>query len=76
MEKKLILLLHICNIEYMGLDLWLWSFELNGHAYSTKNRPFCAFTYCEKDNNIFIIVVLLFIFFCILLHCSKLYRDV
>ena len=60
MEKKLILLLHICNIEYMGLDLWLWSFELNGYAYSTKNGPFCVLTYCKKGKNIFVIVDLLF----------------
>ena len=66
---------HIGCIDYMGLILSLWTLELNGHAYSTKNRPFCAFTY-EKGNSIFIIIVLLFIFFCILSHCSKLYREV
>ena len=61
-EKELILT-HIFSIEYKGLVLWLWPLELNDYAYSTKNCPFCAFTYCEKGNNIFIIVVLLFIFF-------------
>ena len=56
MEKKLILLSHICSIQYMGLVLWLWSFESNVNAYSPKNRPFCVFTYCEKSKAIFVIV--------------------
>ena len=56
MEKKLILLSHICIIEYVGLVLWLrlWSLESNDNAAntnSTKNHPFCVFSYyCEKDN--------------------------
>ena len=62
MKKKLILLSHICNIEYMGLVLWEWSFEPNGNAYSTKNRPFCLFTYCEKGKTIFVIVNFFFSF--------------
>ena len=45
MEKKLILLSHICSIEYMVLVLWLWSLKSNGNAYSTKNRPFWSSSY-------------------------------
>ena len=56
MEKKLILLSHICNIEYMGLVLWLWSFKLNGNAYCKKNSPLCVFIYFEKGKTIFVIV--------------------
>ena len=32
MEKKLMLLPYICNIEYLGHVLWPWSFKLNGNA--------------------------------------------
>ena len=32
MEKKLVLLSHICSIKYMGLVLWLWALQLNGNA--------------------------------------------
>ena len=73
MEKKLILLAHIFSIEYMGLVLCLWPLQSNVHTYSTKNRPFCAFIYCEKGNNIFIIIVLLFIF---LLYIIALFKII
>ena len=80
MEKKLVMLSHICNIENMGLILWLWSFESNVNAYSPKNCPLCVFTYCKKGNNIFIIVVGDYFFFIIFLlyflNGSKLYGKV
>ena len=84
MEKKLILVLYICSIKYMGLVLWLWSYlELNDNAYSysysTKNRPFCVFTYCEKGTTILVIVNFFFLFslfMFLLLHGSKLHREV
>ena len=66
MEKKLILLSHICSIEYMGLVLSLWSLESNGNAYSTKNRPFWSSSYLATSITFFAIVVLLFLYF---LHC-------
>ena len=50
-EKKLIFWLHICNIEWIGLVVWLWSFESNNNSYITKKCPFCVFTYCEKTKS-------------------------
>ena len=65
MEKKLILSSHICNIECMRLVLWLWSFELNGNSYGTKNCPFWVFNYCERNKTIFIIVDFFFSLSCL-----------
>ena len=76
MEKKLILSSHICNIECMRLVLWELSLESNGNAFSTKNRPFCLFTYCEKSKTISVIVDFFFFIVVYFRHCSKLDRDV
>ena len=65
MEKKLILSSHICSIEYMGLNLLFWSFELNGRSYSTKNYNFWFSSYLEKGNNIFHHCRFAIFFFCI-----------
>ena len=44
-EKKLVLLSHVCSILYKGLVLWLWSLELNDNAYSIKKLPFWSSSY-------------------------------
>ena len=64
MEKKLI----ICNIKCMRLVLWELSFESNGTTFSTKNRPFCLFTFCEKSKTISVIVD--FFIFIVICFCS------
>ena len=54
------MLLYIYNIKCIGLVLWLWPFKSNCNSYSTKERPICVFTYCEKGKTIFVIVDSLF----------------
>ena len=58
MEKKLVLFLHVCSIEYMRLVLWLWSLELKHNVFIIKHNNFWFFIYFEKRKHIFIIVVL------------------
>ena len=64
----MILSMHIFSIEYIGQFFGYGLYNWISNDLSTKNRLFCVFTYREKGNNIFIIVVLLFIFL--------LYREV
>ena len=48
MENKLILLLHICSIEYIGLVLLLWSLESNDNAKIVQRIIFFVYLVIMK----------------------------
>ena len=73
MEKNLILLSHIYSIEYLGLVVLLWPLWSNGNTCSTKNCPFWSSSYLAM---FFLPLSIFFSLLCILLHGSKLHREV